>query len=91
MIHVKMATLVLHQIAKVSQIYTLDWTIQVLSSPFLECSCNAEGSGGSASCNKETGQCQCYAGFLGYKCDACEDNFEYFPNCKGLLNSLDIL
>ena len=84
-----MATLVFHQIVRVSQIHTLDWTIQVLSSPFLECDCNAEGSR-SGYCNKETGQCQCHVGFFGYKCDACEDNFKYFPNCKGLLKSLDI-
>lgn len=47
------------------------------------CDCDPEGSQ-SSQC-KEDGRCECRAGFVGARCDMCEENYFYnrsVPGCQ---------
>ena len=55
----------------------------------LECNCFAIGTKKNTACDAINGKCSCKVGYVGDKCDTCDNGYFKLLNgvCEGMLNS----
>ena len=86
--NVNVITIRIHfRIAKVSEF--LQKVESSLSILILECNCFAIGTKKNTACDAINGKCSCKVGYVGDKCDTCDNGYFKLLNgvCEGMLNS----